>query len=179
VTEGTWLRLDVHPVSGDIVFDMAGDVYCPPGDAYLGAVGRVGGRTEAVPVLTGVYWGGTNFNLSATRTPPIAYICECPMTISVIIAFIIRASVSARAAIRAIYLNHTMSTGTNHNHYHKVQQINHCCRLVEDCLYLPRYCHIQATASKTMRNDQLIMLSMQTLGHKAQSRQQVIITACV
>ncbi|KAJ8593992.1 hypothetical protein M405DRAFT_858487 [Rhizopogon salebrosus TDB-379] len=30
VTEGTWLRLDVHPVSGDIVFDMAGDVYCLP-----------------------------------------------------------------------------------------------------------------------------------------------------
>lgn len=54
VTEGTWLRLDVHPVSGDIVFDMAGDVYCLPGDAYLGAAGRLGGRTEAVPVLTGV-----------------------------------------------------------------------------------------------------------------------------
>lgn len=54
VTEGTWLRLDVHPVSGDIVFDMAGDVYCLPADAYLGAAGRVGGRTEAVPVLTGV-----------------------------------------------------------------------------------------------------------------------------
>jgi hypothetical protein len=54
VTEGTWLRLDVHPVSGDIVFDMAGDVYCLPGDAYLGATGRVEGRTEAVPVLTGV-----------------------------------------------------------------------------------------------------------------------------
>lgn len=54
VTEGTWLRLDVHPVSGDVVFDMAGDVYCLPGDAYLGAAGRVGGRTEAVPVLTGV-----------------------------------------------------------------------------------------------------------------------------
>ncbi|KAG2365872.1 hypothetical protein BDR07DRAFT_1480928 [Suillus spraguei] len=54
VTEGTWLRLDVHPVSGDIVFDMAGDVYCLPGDAYLGVAGGVGGRTEAVPVLTGV-----------------------------------------------------------------------------------------------------------------------------
>ncbi|KAG0706559.1 hypothetical protein DFH29DRAFT_901726 [Suillus ampliporus] len=53
VTEGTWLRLDVHPVSGDIVFDMAGDLYCLPADAYSGA-GRVGGRTEAVPVLTGV-----------------------------------------------------------------------------------------------------------------------------
>jgi hypothetical protein len=54
VTEGTWLRLDVHPVSGDIVFDMAGDVYCLPANAYLGAAGPVDGRTEAVPVLTGV-----------------------------------------------------------------------------------------------------------------------------
>ncbi|KAG2348382.1 hypothetical protein BDR05DRAFT_874491 [Suillus weaverae] len=54
VTEGTWLRLDVHPASGDIVFDMAGDVYCLPGEAYLGAAGIVGGRTEAVPVLIGV-----------------------------------------------------------------------------------------------------------------------------
>jgi hypothetical protein len=44
----------VHPVSGDIVFDMAGDVYCLPADAYLGATGPVDGRTEAVPVLTGV-----------------------------------------------------------------------------------------------------------------------------
>ncbi|KAG1734440.1 uncharacterized protein EDB91DRAFT_1146890 [Suillus paluster] len=54
VTEGTWLRLDVHPINGDIVFDMAGDLYCLPADAYLGAAGKVGGRTEAVPVLTGV-----------------------------------------------------------------------------------------------------------------------------
>ncbi|KAI6138939.1 hypothetical protein BKA82DRAFT_1000833 [Pisolithus tinctorius] len=30
VEEGTWLRLDVHPVSGDVVFDMAGDLYCLP-----------------------------------------------------------------------------------------------------------------------------------------------------
>ncbi|KAF9025154.1 composite domain of metallo-dependent hydrolase [Hymenopellis radicata] len=28
VEEGTWLRLDVHPVSGEIVFDMLGDLYC-------------------------------------------------------------------------------------------------------------------------------------------------------
>ncbi|OAX41869.1 hypothetical protein K503DRAFT_734746 [Rhizopogon vinicolor AM-OR11-026] len=56
VTEGTWLRLDVHPVSGDIVFDMAGDVYCLPADTYLGAAEPLilGGRTEAVPVLIGV-----------------------------------------------------------------------------------------------------------------------------
>ncbi|KAK0474891.1 hypothetical protein IW261DRAFT_532142 [Armillaria novae-zelandiae] len=32
VEEGTWLRLDVHPTTGDIVFDMLGDVYCIPGD---------------------------------------------------------------------------------------------------------------------------------------------------
>ncbi|KDQ18538.1 hypothetical protein BOTBODRAFT_52531 [Botryobasidium botryosum FD-172 SS1] len=30
VTEGTWLRLDVHPKSGEIVFDMLGDLYCLP-----------------------------------------------------------------------------------------------------------------------------------------------------
>ncbi|KAJ3798012.1 hypothetical protein GGU11DRAFT_27909 [Lentinula aff. detonsa] len=28
VQEGTWLRLDVHPVTGDIVFDILGDIYC-------------------------------------------------------------------------------------------------------------------------------------------------------
>ncbi|KAK0227971.1 hypothetical protein IW262DRAFT_568411 [Armillaria fumosa] len=32
VEEGTWLRLDVHPTTGDTVFDMLGDVYCIPGD---------------------------------------------------------------------------------------------------------------------------------------------------
>ncbi|TFY58581.1 hypothetical protein EVJ58_g6333 [Rhodofomes roseus] len=30
VTEGTWLRLDVHPKTGEIVFDMLGDLYCLP-----------------------------------------------------------------------------------------------------------------------------------------------------
>ncbi|KAF5379918.1 hypothetical protein D9757_007232 [Collybiopsis confluens] len=30
VNEGTWLRLDVHPVSGELVFDMLGDIYCIP-----------------------------------------------------------------------------------------------------------------------------------------------------
>ncbi|KAF8919205.1 hypothetical protein CPB85DRAFT_1549164 [Mucidula mucida] len=40
---GTWLRLDVHPISGEIVFDMLGDLYClaPPG-------------TTAHPILVGV-----------------------------------------------------------------------------------------------------------------------------
>jgi hypothetical protein len=41
-------------VSGDIVFDMTGDVYCLPVDTYLGAAGPVEERTEAVPVLTSV-----------------------------------------------------------------------------------------------------------------------------
>jgi len=41
-------------MSGDIVFDMAGDIYCLPASAYLGAVGPVEGSAEAVPVLTGV-----------------------------------------------------------------------------------------------------------------------------
>ncbi|KXN82625.1 hypothetical protein AN958_02476 [Leucoagaricus sp. SymC.cos] len=49
VTEGTWLRLDVHPVSGDIIFDMLGDIYCIPGRK----VGS-GKTTRARPVLRGV-----------------------------------------------------------------------------------------------------------------------------
>ncbi|KAF8123752.1 hypothetical protein EV363DRAFT_1403616 [Boletus edulis] len=47
VEEGTWLRLDVHPISGDIVFDMAGNIYCLPAHSY--SEGKL-----AVPVLTGV-----------------------------------------------------------------------------------------------------------------------------
>ncbi|KAJ4475757.1 hypothetical protein J3R30DRAFT_3294092 [Lentinula aciculospora] len=36
VEEGTWLRLDVHPTTGDIVFDMLGDIYCiPASEAYM------------------------------------------------------------------------------------------------------------------------------------------------
>lgn len=35
VQEGTFLRLDVHPTSGDIVFDMVGDLYCLPGAQAL------------------------------------------------------------------------------------------------------------------------------------------------
>ncbi|KAH7914053.1 hypothetical protein BJ138DRAFT_1177560 [Hygrophoropsis aurantiaca] len=34
VEQGTWLRLDVHPISGDIVFDIVGDLYCLPASAY-------------------------------------------------------------------------------------------------------------------------------------------------
>lgn len=30
VEEGTWLRLDIHPKSGEIIFDMLGDLYCLP-----------------------------------------------------------------------------------------------------------------------------------------------------
>ncbi|KII89304.1 hypothetical protein PLICRDRAFT_109538 [Plicaturopsis crispa FD-325 SS-3] len=53
VTEGTWLRLDVHPRTGDIVFDMAGDLYCLPAKAYLNLDAQ-NDRTRAVPVLLGV-----------------------------------------------------------------------------------------------------------------------------
>ncbi|KAG7453025.1 uncharacterized protein BT62DRAFT_959229 [Guyanagaster necrorhizus] len=49
VEEGTWLRLDVHPTTGDIVFDMLGDLYCIPGDEQdRRSVAR------ARPVLLGV-----------------------------------------------------------------------------------------------------------------------------
>ncbi|KAF9555567.1 hypothetical protein CPC08DRAFT_125514 [Agrocybe pediades] len=52
VEEGTWLRLDVHPTSGDIVFDMVGDIYCLPGREAL----RLDTKTKikARPILTGV-----------------------------------------------------------------------------------------------------------------------------
>ncbi|KZT18244.1 hypothetical protein NEOLEDRAFT_1125603 [Neolentinus lepideus HHB14362 ss-1] len=52
VEEGTWLRLDVHPKSGDIVFDMLGDIYCLPAVEYLQGDKTV--PTTARPVLTGI-----------------------------------------------------------------------------------------------------------------------------
>ncbi|KAI0637449.1 hypothetical protein C8Q77DRAFT_1155282 [Trametes polyzona] len=55
VTEGTWLRLDVHPKTGDIVFDILGDIYCLPANAYSEAsLGSSETRSRAVPVLLGV-----------------------------------------------------------------------------------------------------------------------------
>jgi hypothetical protein len=54
VQEGTWLRLDVHPNTGDIVFDMAGDLYCLPAQAYLKDNGHVLDIAEAYPILLGV-----------------------------------------------------------------------------------------------------------------------------
>ncbi|KAK0442843.1 hypothetical protein EV421DRAFT_2081966 [Armillaria borealis] len=51
VEEGTWLRLDVHPTTGDIVFDMIGDLYCISSeDAY----DQSGGAATARPILRGV-----------------------------------------------------------------------------------------------------------------------------
>lgn len=49
VTEGTWLRLDVHPITGDIVFDMLGDIYCLPVSSY-----KKEGQAEALAILRGV-----------------------------------------------------------------------------------------------------------------------------
>ncbi|KAI6117523.1 hypothetical protein EDD16DRAFT_1481316 [Pisolithus croceorrhizus] len=54
VEEGTWLRLDVHPVSGDIVFDMAGDLYCLPASSYTYENVALGITAQAIPILTGV-----------------------------------------------------------------------------------------------------------------------------
>ncbi|KIO03999.1 hypothetical protein M404DRAFT_1000833 [Pisolithus tinctorius Marx 270] len=54
VEEGTWLRLDVHPVSGDVVFDMAGDLYCLPRSSYTQENLALGTTTRAIPILTGV-----------------------------------------------------------------------------------------------------------------------------
>lgn len=52
VDEGTWLRLDVHPKSGEIVFDMLGDLYCLPSDAYSDFLRSL--STRARPILTGI-----------------------------------------------------------------------------------------------------------------------------
>lgn len=52
--EGTWLRLDVHPTSGDLVFDMAGDIYCLPASSYSEESLTLAITTQALPVLTGV-----------------------------------------------------------------------------------------------------------------------------
>jgi hypothetical protein len=51
VSEGTWLRLDVHPKSGDIVFDMVGDLYCLPA-AEAAKQSAVAARAR--PILLGV-----------------------------------------------------------------------------------------------------------------------------
>jgi hypothetical protein len=54
VQEGTWLRLDVHPISGDIVFDMIGDLYCLPGRLALrSSNGDAVVPIKARPILTG------------------------------------------------------------------------------------------------------------------------------
>jgi len=49
VTEGTWLRLDVHPKNGDIIFDMLGDLYCLPASEHSSS-----DFINARPVLVGV-----------------------------------------------------------------------------------------------------------------------------
>lgn len=54
VTEGTWLRLDVHPKTGEIVFDMLGDLYCLPADAYSDAQLASGDLSKAHPILLGI-----------------------------------------------------------------------------------------------------------------------------
>ncbi|KZT73997.1 hypothetical protein DAEQUDRAFT_761464 [Daedalea quercina L-15889] len=54
VTEGTWLRLDVHPKTGDIVFDMLGDLYCLPAYAYTRSHLASSYVSNARPVLLGV-----------------------------------------------------------------------------------------------------------------------------
>ncbi|KAI0831687.1 hypothetical protein BC628DRAFT_1310437 [Trametes gibbosa] len=54
VTEGTWLRLDVHPKSGDIVFDLLGDIYCLPASAYTEGQLESEAFSRAIPVLLGI-----------------------------------------------------------------------------------------------------------------------------
>nr|VWO98440.1 Cytochrome P450 monooxygenase AKT7 (EC (AK-toxin biosynthesis protein 7) [Ganoderma boninense] len=54
VTEGTWMRLDVHPKTGEVIFDLLGDIYCLPASAYDASSLSAGAHTRAVPVLKGV-----------------------------------------------------------------------------------------------------------------------------
>ncbi|PPR00048.1 hypothetical protein CVT24_009004 [Panaeolus cyanescens] len=54
VQEGTWLRLDVHPTSGDILFDMVGDLYCIPGHYASEGFHKHGGPIPAHPVTRGI-----------------------------------------------------------------------------------------------------------------------------
>ncbi|PCH38468.1 hypothetical protein WOLCODRAFT_64922 [Wolfiporia cocos MD-104 SS10] len=54
VAEGTWLRLDVHPKTGEIVFDMLGDLYCLPASAYERASLSAEAVSRAHPILLGV-----------------------------------------------------------------------------------------------------------------------------
>ncbi|EJF62664.1 hypothetical protein DICSQDRAFT_57465 [Dichomitus squalens LYAD-421 SS1] len=54
VTEGTWLRLDVHPKTGEVIFDLLGDIYCLPAGAYSASTLASGAHTRAVPVLKGI-----------------------------------------------------------------------------------------------------------------------------
>ncbi|KAF8968323.1 hypothetical protein BDZ97DRAFT_1655335 [Flammula alnicola] len=51
VQEGTFLRLDIHPKSGDIVFDMIGDIYCLPGGQALHSSDTV---ISARPIFLGI-----------------------------------------------------------------------------------------------------------------------------
>ncbi len=54
VTEGTWMRLDVHPKTGEVIFDLLGDIYCLPSTAYSASTLASGTHTRAIPVLKGV-----------------------------------------------------------------------------------------------------------------------------
>jgi hypothetical protein len=67
VQEGTWLRLDVHPTSGDVVFDMIGDLYCLPGSQAL-QPRSTGLIIKARPILLGIpYDSEPHFSPSGDR----------------------------------------------------------------------------------------------------------------
>lgn len=51
VQEGTWLRLDIYPVTGDIVFGMVGNMYCIAANNMYTVSNAV---AVVRPVLTGV-----------------------------------------------------------------------------------------------------------------------------
>lgn len=57
VQNSTWLRLDIHPTSGDLVFDMLGDLYCVPAAEMQHAVvssGDPSTRVSPRPFIRGI-----------------------------------------------------------------------------------------------------------------------------
>lgn len=63
VDEGTWLHLTVHPLTGDIVFAMLGDLYCLDAREYESHA-----KSRARPILLGVpYDTDPSFDATGTR----------------------------------------------------------------------------------------------------------------
>lgn len=58
VTEGTWLRIAVHPVQDEIVFDMLGDLYCM-------STGGGGRSQDSLPIVAHPFLTGVPYDKEA------------------------------------------------------------------------------------------------------------------